>query len=77
MAKSKETFNKKEKEQRRNKAKQDKKARMEERKANKKKGGSLEDMMAYIDENGNITSTPPDNTISNSPVTNDDNRIAP
>ena len=60
MAKSKETFNKKEKEQRRNKARQDKKARMEERKANKKKGGSLEDMMAYIDENGNLSDTPAD-----------------
>jgi cold shock CspA family protein len=33
---------------------------MEERKANAKKGKSLDDMMAYIDENGNISSTPPD-----------------
>jgi len=32
----------------------------EERKANSGKGQSLEDMMAYIDEHGNITSTPPD-----------------
>ncbi len=35
---------------------------MEERKANQSKGKSLEDMMAYIDENGNISSTPPDPT---------------
>lgn len=35
---------------------------MEERKANAKKGQSLEDMMAYIDENGNLSSTPPDPT---------------
>ena len=33
---------------------------MEERKAAAKKGQSLEDMMAYIDENGNLSSTPPD-----------------
>ena len=33
---------------------------MEERKANAKKGKSLEDMMAYLDENGNLSSTPPD-----------------
>ena len=33
---------------------------MEERKANAKKGKSLDEMMAYVDENGNISSTPPD-----------------
>ena len=33
---------------------------MEQRKANATKGKSLDDMMAYIDENGNISSTPPD-----------------
>ena len=60
MAKSKETFNKKDKEQKRFKNKQEKKQKMEERKANKKKGSSLEQMMAYIDENGNLSSTPPD-----------------
>ena len=60
MAKSKETFNKKEKEKKRQKQKQEKKERMEERKANAVKGKSLDDMMAYIDEDGNISSTPPD-----------------
>jgi len=60
MSKSKETFNKKEKEKKRLKQRQDKLEKMEERKANAKKGQSLEDMMAYIDENGNISSTPPD-----------------
>ena len=59
MAKSKETFNKKEKEQKRFKQKQNKREKMEERKANKK-SGNLEDMMAYLDENGNLTSVPPD-----------------
>ncbi|MBZ5855915.1 cold-shock protein [Flavihumibacter profundi] len=60
MAKSQETFGKKEKEKKRNKQRQDKAEKMEERKANAKKGKSLEEMMAYIDENGNISSTPPD-----------------
>ena len=52
MAKSKETFNKKEKEKKRLKQKQEKMEKMQERKANATKGKSLEDMMAYIDENG-------------------------
>jgi cold shock CspA family protein len=60
MAKSQETFGKKEKEKKRSKQRQDKAEKMEERKANAKKGKTLEEMMAYIDENGNISSTPPD-----------------
>lgn len=60
MAKSKETFNKKEKEKQRLKKRQDKEAKMEERKANASKANSLESMFAYIDENGNLSSTPPD-----------------
>jgi cold shock CspA family protein len=60
MAKSGQSFNKREKEKQRAKHRQDKHEKMEERKANAKKGQSLEDMMAYIDENGNISSTPPD-----------------
>ncbi len=60
MSKSQETFGKKEKEKKKIKQRQEKKEKMEERKANVKKGKSLEDMMAYIDENGNISSSPPD-----------------
>lgn len=60
MSKSQETFSKKEKEKKRAKQRQDKAEKMEERKANAKKGKSLEEMMAYLDENGNISSTPPD-----------------
>lgn len=60
MSKPKETFNKKEKEKKRLKQKQDKLEKMQERKANAKKGKSLDEMMAYIDENGNLSSTPPD-----------------
>ena len=60
MAKSTATFSKNEKEKARLKKAKDKKEKAEERKANAGKGKSLEDMMAYIDEYGNITSTPPD-----------------
>jgi cold shock CspA family protein len=60
MGKSQETFSKKEKEKKKLKQRKDKEEKMEERKANAKKGKSLDDMMAYVDENGNISSTPPD-----------------
>ena len=60
MARSTETFSKKEKEKARLKKSKEKKEKAEDRKANAGKGKSLEDMMAYIDEHGNITSTPPD-----------------
>src|SRR5215216_4735983 len=58
MGRSQETWNKKEKEKQ--KARKEKEERKQERKENAKQGKSLEDMMAYIDENGNISATPPD-----------------
>jgi cold shock CspA family protein len=60
MAKSSITFSKKEKEKKRLKKRQDKAEKMEERRANAEKGLQLEDMMVYVDENGNLSSTPPD-----------------
>jgi len=60
MAKSQATYSKKENEKKRLKKKNDKQEKKEERQANKKNGLSLEDMFAYVDENGNISSTPPD-----------------
>jgi cold shock CspA family protein len=59
MSKSQETFNKKEREKKRQKKQQDKQEKMQDRKNNKEKK-SLDDMMAYLDENGNLTNTPPD-----------------
>jgi cold shock CspA family protein len=61
MGRSQETFGKKEKEKKRLKKRQDKSKRKEERKANPG-GGSLDNMIAYVDENGMITDTPPDIT---------------
>jgi cold shock CspA family protein len=60
MARSSQSFNKREKEKQKAKERQEKRERAEERKANAKKGASLDDMLAYIDENGNLSSTPPD-----------------
>lgn len=62
MARAQETFNKKENEKKRLKKKTEKEEKKKERQANAEKGQSLEDMLAYVDENGNITSTPPDPT---------------
>jgi cold shock CspA family protein len=60
MARSKETFSKKENKKKKEKKRQNKDERKAERRSNNNKGKSLEDMMAYLDEDGNITSTPPD-----------------
>lgn len=60
MAKSKESFNKKEKDKKRLKQRQEKAEKMEQRKANAGKAKPLESMFAYIDENGNLSDTPPD-----------------
>ncbi len=59
MAKSQESFNKKEKEKKRFLKQKEKQQRSEERKKNSL-GGDLENMMAYVDEYGNVTDTPPD-----------------
>jgi cold shock CspA family protein len=60
MARSKETSNKREKEKQRQKEKREKREKMEERRASQAKGKSLDEMLAYVDEEGNISSTPPD-----------------
>jgi len=61
MAKSQESFNKKELEKKRLKKLKDKQQKKDERKKNSP-GGGLENMIAYVDENGNVTDTPPDPT---------------
>jgi cold shock CspA family protein len=59
MVKSQQSFNKKEKETKRAKKQKDKLQKKEERKKTAT-DGSLENMMAYVDEYGMITDTPPD-----------------
>lgn len=55
------SFNKRDKEKKRQQKQEEKERRKEERKANSS-GGGLDSMMAYVDENGQLTSTPPDPT---------------
>ena len=61
MAKSQESVNKKEKEAKRFKKQKEKQQKSDERKKNSQ-GGGLDNMMAYVDENGMLTSTPQDPT---------------
>jgi cold shock CspA family protein len=58
MARPQDALNKKEFEKKKLQKRKDKEKRREERKS--KPATSFEDMIAYMDENGNITSTPPD-----------------
>ena len=58
MAKSQATFMKKQLEKNKQKKKEDKEQRKMERKQNSA-GGELENMIAYVNEFGEIVSTPP------------------
>ena len=59
MGRSHETFGKKEVRERKQKKRKNKEKKRLERKENRSEG-SLDDMIAYVDENGNIVDTPPD-----------------
>jgi len=61
MGRSQETFGKKEVRNKKEKKRKDKAAKRLAKKENEKKGG-LDDMIAYVDENGMIVDTPPDPT---------------
>lgn len=55
-----ETMGKKEREKKKRLKKQRKAEEKLERKENNNKGKSLDDMMVYLDENGNLSDSPPD-----------------
>jgi len=55
-----ETWNKKEREKKKQASKKEKAERKLERKENSKNGNDLESMLAYLDENGNLSSKPMD-----------------
>jgi len=59
MARSQTTFSKKEREKKKLQKRKEKMAKREE-KRDVEKDGSLDSMMAYVDEFGNISDTPPD-----------------
>jgi cold shock CspA family protein len=60
MGRSKETYNKKEVQKKKERKKKNKEKKRLERKETSRNGNNLDDMIAYVDEYGNITSTPPD-----------------
>jgi cold shock CspA family protein len=72
MARSQASATKKEREKQKLQKKKEKEQRKEDRKANSRDGNNLDDMMAYVDENGNITSVPPDPTKKRAAVNVDD-----
>ena len=76
MSKSHLTSGKKEREKKKNMKRQDKQQRKEDRKAHNSKGKSFEDMVAYVDEYGRISSTPPDPTNKRSEFSLDDVQIS-
>jgi cold shock CspA family protein len=61
MGKSQETFSKKEREKKRLRKRQEKQEKKEARREDSP-GGNLDDMIAYVDEFGNLSDTPPDPT---------------
>lgn len=62
MARSQNSFIKRQKEKKKEAKKKAKAERKKERQANNDKGGDLEDMIAYVDENGNIVDEDPEET---------------
>lgn len=62
MARSQQTFNKKEREKKRRKKAENKREEKEKRKLEKAEKGTIpfEEQLMYVDEDGNFTTTPPD-----------------
>jgi cold shock CspA family protein len=60
MGRSNETFGKKEVKAKKDKKRKEKELRRNERKAQGRDGNDLDQMIAYVDEFGNITATPPE-----------------
>jgi len=75
MGRSQETFNKKEVRNKKEKKRKEKAAKRAARKDGEKKS-SLDDMIAYVDENGMLTSAPPDPTIKKSKVKLEDIEVS-
>lgn len=58
MARSKQTFSKREKENKKLKQRIEKAEKKAMRKANSTKAKSLDEMLAYVDQNGNLSPVP-------------------
>lgn len=66
MGKSQNQFMKKQREKQKQKKKDEKQKRKQERQENPT-SGNLDEMIAYVDDFGNITSTPPEEQTTDSP----------
>ena len=55
-----ETFNKKERNKKKLQKRKEKEQRRDEKRLEPSGKSSMEDMIAYVDENGNLSATPPD-----------------
>lgn len=55
-----ESWNKREREKKKQQARKDREEKKRDRKENARDGNNLGEMMAYLDEDGNLTTTPPD-----------------
>ena len=60
MGRSQETFNKKEREKKKQKKKKDKAERRLQRKLDQEEGRNQQPQFMYLDEDGNLSTTPPD-----------------
>ncbi len=65
------TFSKRDNEKKKQTKREEKQKRKEDRKLNGK-SSSLDDMIAYVDENGMLTSTPPDTSKKKEKINQDD-----
>jgi cold shock CspA family protein len=75
MGRSQETFNKKEVRNNKEKKRKEKEKKKLERKGSEK-SNKLEDMLAYVDENGMITTTPPDENRKKTELNSEDIEIS-
>lgn len=66
MGRSQNSFIKNQKEKKRLQKRKEKEEKRLERQENNNKGGDLSDMIAYLDEDGNIVDTPPEKDDSKS-----------
>ena len=75
MARSQNSFNKKERQKKKLQKKKEKLQKKEERKANST-SGDLDSMMAYVDEFGNIVDTPPEENAKKSTIKAEDIEVS-
>lgn len=77
MARSQNSFIKMQREKKKQMKKKEKEQRKQERKENNSKGADLADMMAYLDEDGNIISAQKEETVEKEESSGEDQQPKP